>query len=119
LIDTYKLVQGAKVVFGTSTMGIVESIFCSVPSYYLSPSIYSRYLPTRYLDIHKTGIDIINSTIINPKKIMISEIKNACLYYAEYNWLFRNKNFSNEGIEIDKIKIPHFKNIEKYVHYTK
>ena len=119
LVDTYRLMQGAKVVFGTSTMGIVESIFCSVPSYYLSPAIYSKYLPTRYLDIRKIKLEALVDAIVNPSRILISEIKSACLYYAEYNWLFANRNFSNTGIEENSLRIPHVKNIKKYGHYTK
>tara|TARA_B100000674_G_C37936190_1_gene960400 strand:+ start:798 stop:2324 length:1527 start_codon:yes stop_codon:yes gene_type:complete len=119
LVDTYKLMQGAKVVLGTSTMGIVESIFCSVPSYYFSPAIYSRYLPTRHLNIHQESPRTLMDAIINPNKILISEIRNACLYYAEYNWLFNNINFSNTGIETRSLRIPHAKNIRKYGHYTK
>ena len=120
LVDTYGLIMGATMVFGASTMGIVESIFCSRPSYYFSPAIYKCYLPSRYIDLNCEGwSNIIKEIISKPALISQEEIEQACLYYAEYNWLFENINYSNKGVEVQDLKIPSINQLNKYGHYTK
>ena len=120
LVDTYGLIMGATMVFGASTMGIVESIFCSRPSYYFSPAIYKYYLPSRYIDLNCEGwSNIIKEIISKPALISQEEIEQACLYYAEYNWLFENINYSNKGVEVQDLKIPSINQLNKYGHYTK
>ena len=112
--------MGATMVFGASTMGIVESIFCSRPSYYFSPAIYKYYLPSRYIDLNCEGwSNIIKEIISKPALISQEEIEQACLYYAEYNWLFENINYSNKGVEVQDLKIPSINQLNKYGHYTK
>ena len=70
-IDTYSLMRDSRVVVGASSMALAEALFISVPMYFLSPAIYSYYLPQRYcpwsnsLMLHQSLLDPLPRMLMN------------------------------------------------------
>ena len=85
-VDTYRLMREASVVVGASSMALAEALFLSVPMYFLSPAIYSEYLPQRYCqwsDLHR-----LRQCLAQPQLPTIEEIKDVSRYFTDYNSLF-------------------------------
>ena len=85
-VDTYLLMQAASVVIGSSSMALVEALFLSVPMYFLSPAIYSEYLPDRFCNW--SDIDLLRNRLASPTLPTLDELRIVCRYFYDYNSLF-------------------------------
>lgn len=113
-IDTYLLILGAEVVLGSSSMALAESIFLSVPTYYLSPSIFSKYIPSRYLPWRNKST--LSSSLYNPSLPTIPEIRSVCKYFFDYNQLFGGRPSSSALMRDLVPSIPILRSCRHYDH---
>jgi hypothetical protein len=84
--DTYLLMREASVVVGASSMALVEALFLSVPMYFLSPAIYSNYLPHRYCEW--SDPNSLRQCLAQPRLPSLEEIRAVSRYFTDYNALF-------------------------------
>jgi len=115
-VDTYKLIMGSCCVFGSSSLSLVEALYMSVPAYYFSPSIYSKFLPSRRL-LHPMPFSDIRSLIITPRPVSCEEIRICSYYFACYNELFQLNHFHNRNISLANLLTPPFHKLSSYMHY--
>jgi len=73
-------------VVGSSSMALVEALFLSVPMYYLSPAIYSNYLPQRYCQWRDPHL--LRQCLAQPTLPSLEEIRAVSRYFTDYNEQF-------------------------------
>ena len=95
-VDTYLLMQAASVVIGSSSMALVEALFLSVPMYFLSPAIYSDYLPNRFCQW--SDLESLRQRLTFPVIPTLDELRTACRYFYDYNALFGGQSLSTPGM---------------------
>ena len=95
-VDTYYLIQAASVVLGPSSLALVEALFLSVPMYFLSPAIYSEYLPSRFCPW--SDVEALSRCMNHPFLPTLGEISLACQYFYDYNSLFGGQPLTTPGM---------------------